>query len=45
MYFLGSVTDIPVTTFNNMHGKINDLRTKDANIFAARQLNEVGEFL
>merc|ERR1719278_265415 len=41
-YVTGSVTDIPETTFNNMHGKINDLRTKDANTFAARQLNEIG---
>ena len=41
----GSVTDIPETTFNNMHGRINDLRTKDANTFAARQLNEIGWFL
>jgi hypothetical protein len=37
------VTDIPETTFNNMHGKIIDLRTKDAEQFAARQLNEIGE--
>merc|ERR1719278_1371384 len=41
-YVTGSVTDIPETTFNNMHGRINDLRTKDANVYAARQLNEIG---
>ena len=35
--------DIPETTFNNMHGKINDLKTTDATKFAAQQLNEIGE--
>ena len=43
MYFLGSVTDIPETTFNNMHGKIVDLKTEDAQKLSVNQLNEIGE--
>jgi len=41
-YVTGSVTDIPETTFNNMHGKISDLNTEDAQKFSSNPLNEIG---
>ena len=34
---------VPETTFNNMHGKITDLKTEDAESFSSNQLNEIGE--
>ena len=41
--FLGAVTNIPETTFNNMHGKIADLNTEDAQKLSRNHLNEIGE--
>ena len=39
----GAVTNIPETTFNNMHGKIADLNTEDAQKLSRNHLNEIGE--
>merc|ERR1719483_2042477 len=41
-YVTGAVTKIPETTFNNMHGKITDLKTEDAQKFSSNPLNEIG---
>ena len=41
--FLGAVTNIPETSFNNMHGKIADLNTEDAQKLSRNHLNEIGE--
>ena len=41
-FALGSVTAIPETTFNNMHGKIVDLKTEDAQKLSQNHLNEIG---
>ena len=41
--FLGSVISIPETSFNNLHGKINDLKTEDAQKFSSKPLNEIGK--
>lgn len=43
--FLGAVTNIPETTFNNMHGKIADLNTEDAQKLSRNHLNEIGEYI
>ena len=43
LFFKGAVTKIPETTFNNMHGKITDLKTEDAQKFSSNPLNEIGE--
>ena len=37
------MTSVPETTFNNMHGKIVDLKTEDAQKLSVNQLNEIGE--
>ena len=36
------MTAIPETTFNNMHGKIVDLKTEDAQKLSQNHLNEIG---
>ena len=37
-----AVTSVPETTFNYMHGKIIDLKTKDALKLEQNVLNEIG---
>ena len=44
-FFVGAVTSVPETTFNNMHGKITDLDTVDASILAETKPNALGELI
>ena len=43
LFDVGAVTNVPETTFNNMHGKITDLDTVDASILAETKPNALGE--
>ena len=41
----GSVTRVPETSFNNMHGRLEDLRTQDANKYLSKPPNTLGTYL
>ena len=44
IFYLESVFRVPETTFNNMHGKLNHLKTEDANQFLNNRPNALGIF-